>query len=257
MPFEPTELQLEILRIVAVLQDGTGRVDVHFGDPVVFREGVPEGIIVAEMFGRRPPDETLHGRVAGAIKVLDTRRHLRVTCTKHEQWRNLRYRRPDRRLITTRIRPGTEYREVLLDEQPICHEVTFGFEPTEDFACCHITAKGLDLLDLASLDEAATTSTDRVTGDGWSATQYTLDTIPPLVTADGSWVRQKRLSDDEDDAITLSGRALGTLSNDRSAGRKPEDGSGTRGIDRRERVWRKEGKNSQTVWYLRSTLRHD
>lgn len=147
MSFEPTELQLEILRIVDGLQHGKGREDVRDGSLVVLREGVPTSIILAEMYRRGYPVETIETRVYAAVQELRTRGLLNMTCTRHQQWWELNYRRPDGLVISTRICPQTGNREVLLDGSHVADETAPGLQPRHQFACYHITGKGIAILD--------------------------------------------------------------------------------------------------------------
>ena len=78
-----------------------------------------------------------------------------------------------------------------------------------------------------------------------TSSSLSINDIPLLDKENGEWCLQKQ-------AARLTGKSMGTLGNDRSAGRKLDDG--LQGIDRRNRVWRKENKNSQDVWYLKSSL---
>ena len=91
-------------------------------------------------------------------------------------------------------------------------------------------------------------SETELVGADTSASQPMLADIPPLDNQNGHWVLQ-------DGAAELACRSVQTLANDRSAkpsSQKAEDGLS--GIDRRGRVWRKRSKNSQQVWYLKSSL---
>ncbi len=147
MSFKPTELQRNILEIVDGLQHGKGREDVRDGSPVVLREGVPTSIILAEMYRRGYPVETLAERVYAAVEELHTRGRLNMTCTRHEQWRKLKYKRPDGLVISTSVCPQTGNREVLLDGSHVADETAPGLQPRHQFACYHITGKGIAILD--------------------------------------------------------------------------------------------------------------
>ncbi|MHC4090389.1 MAG: hypothetical protein ACYSVY_08960 [Planctomycetota bacterium] len=73
----------------------------------------------------------------------------------------------------------------------------------------------------------------------------TLHDIPPLNKVNGKWVAQT-------EAAGITQRTTGILRNDRSRGQKAADELS--GRDRHGRIWRKESRDAQKVWHLKSTL---
>ena len=243
MSFEPTELQRRILETVHGLQHGKGRQDVHDGSVVVLGSEVPSVFIQAELAesGQQP---LTNGRVEGALNELVTRQLLKGSYQDYQQddwWRcGFKYRRPDGCVVEFRIDRDTGFREVYLDGEFLLDD----FDPEYGGLPCgyvyySITREGLAVLDAQKApDEPA------------AKPEHTLDNIPPLVKEDESaWL-------DQDEAAKLIGLKVASLRSRRSDGKKAnDDEGGYRGVDPSGRAWRKESKNSPSVFYLRSSLK--
>lgn len=120
------------------------------------------------------------------------------------------------------------------------HSHRFWFESRDVSHLCRASVLALDYL-LAYVKEESPAT-------GGQHPNYTLDNIPVLDKNNHEWVTQK-------DAAKITGMTVSSLSSRRYEGQKATDDLS--GIDPSRRVWRKESKKHQVVWYLRSTLCRD
>ncbi len=146
MSFTPTELQRQILEIVDGLQHGKGREDVRDGSPVVLREGVPEAIILAELYGLGGDGPCDNDAVA-ALDESTTRDCVERAMAEHRFWPLVKYARPDGHEMSTRIDTNSGLREVALDGECVAIEFDELGQPTDPFACYSITREGLEVLE--------------------------------------------------------------------------------------------------------------
>lgn len=140
-----TDLRKEILSIVHGLQFGHGRRRKD-GTAVVFRNGVPQAIIQAELCSRdglRVSDDEL----GAMLDELTTRNLFGSQWLEHHEWPRVEYQRPDGHKISTRIDPKCGLREVVLDGNCVAIEFDDRGQPKDSFACYWITSEGLAVLD--------------------------------------------------------------------------------------------------------------
>lgn len=241
MSFEPNDLHRKILGIVDGLQHGKGRRRVRDDSPMVLANGVPASVIEAELYSIGSHDFA-YLEVVGELTELTTRRLLEMHWLKQDKWTYVEYRRPDGRVVSTGLHPGIEYPEVSVDGNPVANEMDDAYGNTRSFACYWINAAGLKALDRCR----GHGSIQPVTVD--PQPRATLNDIPPLDKENGDWV-------DRPAAAKIVGREIGTLKNNLSGQGSSKSKNGLRGIDRSERMWRKDSKNAQEVWYLKSSLK--